>query len=193
MCLIRVQYLKADCDVYRCVSSMTAQDDIVESLHSTIKFEFHLSGIFLCNFLMRLHCANFVNPSGHSVQSLVVCGQIWIVLESLLNISQCWQKLISWANVQRKHILRCNELCRNIKHSLGQVSVCFFTFVIRLASFEEWLGRLAVLDVILVHEGVEAGKILNRLRAQLVLMEQWAELIVIFGTWNFAWGVRKLL
>ena len=66
---------------------MTTQDDIVESLHSSVQLELHLTSVFFSKLLVRLHCAHFVDPGSHSIEALVVRGQVWVVLERLLHIS----------------------------------------------------------------------------------------------------------
>ena len=104
----------------------------------------------------------------------------------MLHVSEQRQEVVDSADVKSKRVLRRNKLRRDVEHSLCQVPVRLLASVVRLASLEERLRRLAVLDVVLVHEGVKARESLNRLLTQLVLVQQGAELTVVLGTAHFA-------
>ena len=119
---------------------MTAQDDVIEALHRAVDLELELASVFLTELLCSLHRAHLVDPVGHSLQSLVVSWHVWIILQCLLHITKRWQQLINRSDVQSENISRRNELGRDVEDALGQVSVCFFASVVRLACFQERLG-----------------------------------------------------
>ena len=50
-----------------------------------------------------------------------------------------------------------------------------------------------MLDVVHVHELVDALEVADRLRAELVLMEERAELIVVLRAWNLTASVGEFL
>ena len=118
---------------------MAAKYDIIESLHSSIELKLQLSSIFLRNLLMSLHSAHLVHPYGDCGQSLVVSGKVRVSLESLLHITQRWQQVINRFDVQGEHVDWCDELGRDIEDALRQVSVCFFSTIVRLTTLQELL------------------------------------------------------
>ena len=172
---------------------MTAEDDIIEALHSTIEVELKLASIFIIELIRCLHSAHFVNPFRDSSETLIVCWQVGVVLQSWLDILERRHQLIHWLDVKGEHIAWCDELSGDIEDSLSQVSISLFTSVVGLASLEEGLGWLAMLNIVLVHEGVKACETLNRLLTKLVLMKESAELGVVLRSSDFAWGVCEFL
>ena len=50
-----------------------------------------------------------------------------------------------------------------------------------------------MLDVVHVHELVDALEVADRLRAELVLMKERAELIVVLRAWNLTASVGEFL
>ena len=173
--------------------SVTAQDNVVEPLHGTVELELELASVFFGETVGRLHVAHPVDPAGHCVKSLVVRRKVWVDLQCLLNVSERWQQFVDRADVERDDVHRSDKLRCDIKDPLRQVSVRLLAVVVRLARLEQCFGRLAVLDAVHFHESVQPHKVLDRLLAELVLVVECAELIVVLRTRDFPRSVSELL
>ena len=173
--------------------SVSTKNNVVEALHGSVKLELQLACILLTELLRRLHRAHLIDPIGHRLQTLVVRRHVRIVCQCLLHVSESGQKLIHRSDVKSQNIGRRNELGGNVEDALRQVPIRLLTLVIRLACLEDSQGRLAVLNVVHGHELVQTGEVVDRLRAQLVLVQQGAELVVVLCTLHLAIHVSELL
>ena len=151
---------------------MTTQDNIVEALHRAIELKLELSSILITDFFRSLHRAHLVDPVGHCLQPLVVCGQIGVGCQRLLDVSQCWKQVVHRFDIQCKHINWSNKLGSDVEDALCKVAVGLLAPIVRLLAFEELLGGGAVLDIVLLDECVDACEVLDGVRTELVLVQQ---------------------
>ena len=145
--------------------SMPFEHDVVESLHAAVKFELELSRFFFTEIVWRFHSTHLVNPFRNVVETLIVAWKLWVVGESLLDISEWWQDLINWGNVKRKCVHCVHELCCDVEHSLSEIPVKLFTLIVGCFLLNEILCRLTMLKWVLFDELVKTDELWDRVRA----------------------------
>lgn len=99
---------------------------------------------------------------------------------------------VNWSDFKGKSITTVHEFLSDIKDALGDISVGFFAPIVWLLSDQESLGRLAVLERVVIHEliQIELGDLLG---AQLILMQQAFELKIVIASFYFAWKIGLFL
>jgi len=110
-----------------------------------------------------------------------------------MNVADRGSDFIDGGDAECEHINWLNELSGDVEDSLSEVLVSLFALVVGLAFFESHLCRLAMVEIILGHEGVEANELRNGLGAHRELMLETAEFRVVLGALYLAGHVCEFL